>query len=129
MNERTVTRERTVTAEPDEVWEAITADDGLGTSIDPVPGGAVESCEPDGSDRVGAVEFVSAPSHLRYRWWPVDDPDRVSTVDITIEPVEAGTVITVVEELVLAPATIAPQASARRPGTMAAARGVLAGVA
>ena len=35
---RTVTRERTIPAEPDEVWEAITDDDGLGPSIEAVPG-------------------------------------------------------------------------------------------
>ena len=120
MNERTVTRERTVTADPDEVWEAITEDDGLGATIDPVPGGSVESHEP-GEDRVGAVEVVTAPSHLRYRWWPEDDPDQVSTVDITLEPVEIGTVITVIEHLVLAPTAIAPRATARRPMAMAMA--------
>ncbi|MEM9467958.1 MAG: SRPBCC domain-containing protein [Actinomycetota bacterium] len=119
MTERTVTRERTVPAEPDEVWHAITTDDGLGASIDPVPGGTVESCDHDQPGRVGAVEFVSPPSRLRYRWWPVDEPDQVSTVDITLEPVETGTVVTVVEQLVLAPMT-APQASARGPMAMAA---------
>lgn len=121
MNERTVTRERTVTADPDEVWEAITEDDGLGATIDPVPGGTVESVEPDGADRVGAVEIVTAPSHLRYRWWPQNDPDRVSTVDITLEPAEVGTVITVIEHLVLAPTVISPQASSRRPMALALA--------
>ena len=120
MNERTVTRERTVPADPDEVWDAITEDDGLGASIDPVPGGLVESHEPDSPERVGAVEEVEAPSRLRYRWWPVDDPDQVSTVDITLEPDVHGTVITVIEQLVLAPTTIAPQASVRRPLALAA---------
>ncbi|MEM9202970.1 MAG: SRPBCC domain-containing protein [Actinomycetota bacterium] len=122
MNERTVTRERTIPAEPGDVWDAITEDDGLGASIDAVPGGLVESAESDRPGRVGAVEFVSAPSRLRYRWWPVDNPDQVSTVDVTLEPVELGTTITVVEELVLAPITIAPQSSARGPMALALTR-------
>lgn len=117
---QTVTRERTVPAEPDEVWEAITADDGLGTSIDPVPGGQVEGDDPvTGVRRIGAVEHVEAPSGLRYRWWPVDDPDQVSTVDITLTPSDDGTTITVIERLVLAP-TFAPRMSARRPMLLAA---------
>ncbi|MEM8705891.1 MAG: SRPBCC domain-containing protein [Actinomycetota bacterium] len=121
MTERTVTRERHLDADPDEVWEAITDDDGLGASIDAVPGGLVESTEPAGPGRVGAVEFASPPSRLRYRWWPVDDPDEVSTVDITLEPDEHGTRITVIEHLVLEPATFAgPQASVRGPMAMAA---------
>lgn len=118
---RTVTRERTIPAEPDEVWEAITDDDGLGPSIDAVPGGRVDDDDPvTGVRRIGAVEHVEAPSDLRYRWWPVDDPDQVSTVDITLTPADEGTVITVIEHLVLAPTTIAPQMSARRPMLLAA---------
>ena len=118
---RTVTRERTIAADPDEVWEAITADDGLGASIDPVPGGQVDGDDPvTGVRKVGAVEHVEAPSDLRYRWWPVDEPDRVSTVDITLVPAGEGTTITVIEHLVLAPTTIAPQMSARRPMLLAA---------
>ena len=121
MTDRTVTRERTVPTDPDEVWEAITEDDGLGATIEAVPGGQVDGEDPvTGERRIGAVEHADAPNDLRYRWWPVDDPDRVSTVDITLEPVEAGTVITVIEHLVLAPTTIAPQASARRPLALAA---------
>ena len=49
----------------------------------------------------------------------IDDPDQVSTVDITLTPTHGGTTITVIEHLVLAP-TFAPQMSARRPVLLAA---------
>ncbi|MEO0492867.1 MAG: SRPBCC domain-containing protein [Actinomycetota bacterium] len=117
---RTVTRERTIAADPDDVWEAITADDGLGAAIDPVPGGRVDGDDPvTGVRRVGAVEHVEVPRDLRYRWWPVDDPDQVSTVDISLTPADEGTTITVTEHLVLAP-TFAPRMSAQRPVLLAA---------
>jgi uncharacterized protein YndB with AHSA1/START domain len=122
MTDRTVTRERTIAADPDEVWEAITEDDGLGPAIEAVPGGSVDGDDPlTGERRVGAVEHADAPNDLRYRWWPIDDPDRVSTVDITLEPAEGGTVITVIEHLVLAPTSIAPRSSRRGPVALAMA--------
>lgn len=120
MTDRTVTRERTLDADLDEVWEAITNDDGLGAAIDPVPGGLVDAPDPFGPGKVGAVEFVEPPSRLRYRWWPIDDPDEVSTVEIALEPLDGGTRITVVEQLVLDPATAGPQATTRGPMLLAA---------
>lgn len=114
VDPHTVTRTRTLLADPDEVWEAIT-DDGLGVSIDPVPGGKVNGDDPvTGERRIGAIERVDAPNDLRFRWWPIDEPDRVSTVDITLTPTTAGTTVTVTERLVLNP-DLTPRMSTRHP--------------
>ncbi len=110
--DRTVTTERTIAADPDVVWDAFTTDEGFatwngeGATIDPTPGGAIET--PDTGlepARIGAVEHVEPPSTLRYRWWPADEPDEVSTVEVVLAPAGDGTTVTVTEHLVLAPVT------------------------
>lgn len=112
-----VTLDREFDADPDDVWEALTTDEGFsswsgaGSAIDPRPGGPVST--PDdatGRERIGAVESVEDGRRLRYRWWPVDDPDAVSTVDIEITPLSPGTRVTIVEKLALPMG--APQCSA-----------------
>ena len=104
MTDRTVSTERTIAADPEAVWDALTTDDGFaawngeGATIEAFPGGRIDT-----ADRTGAVESVDAPTDLRYRWWPVDDPDRVSTVEVTVEPAEEGATVIVIERLVLPP--------------------------
>lgn len=104
MTDRTVTTERTIAADPETVWDALTTDDGFaawngeGATIEPFPGGRVDTVE-----RVGAVERVDAPTDLRYRWWPIDEPDQVSTVELTVEPADEGATVIVIERLVLPP--------------------------
>lgn len=104
----TATTERDFAAEPDDVWESLTTDDGFsswsgaGSQIDPRPGGRIHT--PDdatGRERAGAVETIDPGRHLRYRWWPTDDPDEVSTVDIEVTPIPSGTRVTIIERLAL----------------------------
>lgn len=113
MSDRTVTTERTIAADPEAVWDALTTDDGFaawngeGATIQPFPGGRIDTAE-----RSGAVEQVDPPTDLRYRWWPIDDPDQVSTVDVTVEPADEGATVIVIERLVLPPTAVtgaAPQ--------------------
>ena len=105
MSDRTVTTERTIAADPEAVWDALTTDDGFaawngeGATIEPFPGGRVDTPE-----RSGAVEFVDRPTDLHYRWWPDEDPDQVSTVELTVEPAVEGATVIVIERLVLPPA-------------------------
>lgn len=103
-----VTFEHDVPADPDTVWRSLTTDEGFsswsgeGSRIDPRPGGRVDT--PDtasGRTRAGAVEHVDEHRNLRYRWWPTDDPDMVSTVDITLEPSAVGTRLVVIERRML----------------------------
>lgn len=119
MADRTITTERSIAADPEAVWEALTTDDGFaawngeGATIEPFPGGRIETRE-----RSGAVESVEPPIGLRYRWWPDSEPDQVSTVEVTVEPTDDGATVIVVERLVLPPT--GPTGSATTPQLLAA---------
>jgi len=91
---------------PAKVWAAITTADGLGTwfgrqaTIDLRPGGvAVITWEGDDQSEL-RVERVDEPSVFAFTWriygLPDDDPRR-TYVEFTLEPVAAGTRLTVVE--------------------------------
>ena len=86
------------------VWRALTTDEGLaawmgdGTTIDPTPGGNIVTPDPAGGrERTGEVERVERDQRLEFTWWPTADPDDRSYVSITLEPVEVGTRVRVVE--------------------------------
>jgi uncharacterized protein YndB with AHSA1/START domain len=114
-----VTIDHRFTTESETLWETLTTDAGFsiwsgpGSRIDPQPGGLIQT--PDratGQPRVGVVEEIDAGRHLRYRWWPEDDPDLVSTVDITLQPSPGETRLIITERLAL-PAPVSMRACAR----------------
>lgn len=93
-----------IAASPEQVWRALTTDDGLapwmgdGASIEDAPGGEVVM--PDvttGRPRRGRVQSRERNRSLCYEWWPEDEPNAITDVSIELEPIEAGTRITVVE--------------------------------
>ena len=91
---------------PDAVWAALTTAQGLGTwfgneaTIDLRPGGAARVSWTDGPTAHLRVERVEEPSVFGFTWHihglPEDDPRR-TYVEFTLEPVGAGTRLTVVE--------------------------------
>jgi uncharacterized protein YndB with AHSA1/START domain len=91
---------------PQKVWAAITTAEGLGTwfghkaSIDLRPGGAAELTWDDGATASLRVERVEEPAVFAFTWHiyglPEEDPRR-TYVEFTLEPVGAGTRLTVVE--------------------------------
>ena len=91
---------------PEKVWAAITTAEGLGTwfgnkaAIDLRPGGAAQLTWDDGSEASMRVERVEEPKVFGFSWHiyglPADDPRR-TYVEFTLEPVGAGTRLTVVE--------------------------------
>jgi uncharacterized protein YndB with AHSA1/START domain len=91
---------------PAKVWAALTTSEGLGAwfgnkaSIDLRPGGAAEMTWDHGHKAEMRVERVEEPSVFGYTWHiyglPDDDPRR-TYVEFTLEPVGAGTRLTVVE--------------------------------
>jgi uncharacterized protein YndB with AHSA1/START domain len=91
---------------PAKVWAALTTAEGLGTwfgnkaSIDLRPGGAAEMTWDHGHKAEMRVERVEEPTVFGYTWHiyglPDDDPRR-TYVEFTLEPVGAGTRLTVVE--------------------------------
>lgn len=104
----TVTTEHELPASPADVWELLTTDEGFaswsgeGASIDPTPGGPIST--PDdatGVPRVGAVEEAEPTERLRYRWWPVDEPDLVSVVEVEFSAMPNGTRLVITERLAL----------------------------
>ena len=101
--------ERTIelTQPPAVVWAALTTAEGLGTwfgdkgaTIDLRPGGAGELTWSSGDRAELRIERVDEPTAFGFTWHimglPADDPRR-TYVEFTLEPVAAGTRLTVVE--------------------------------
>jgi uncharacterized protein YndB with AHSA1/START domain len=110
MAEKQVTREAVLDAEPERVWEALTDESLLadwfadGARLDPWEGGEVEfDCE-DG-ERRGTVQHVDDERELTFTWARRGEGE--SLVTFTLEPVEYGTRLVVVERAVEAPVAMA----------------------
>jgi uncharacterized protein YndB with AHSA1/START domain len=91
---------------PGKVWAALTTAEGLGAwfgnvaTIDLRPGGSAQMKWTNGSTADMCVECVEEPSVFGFTWHiyglPEEDPRR-TYVEFTLEPVGAGTRLTVVE--------------------------------
>jgi uncharacterized protein YndB with AHSA1/START domain len=93
-----VQRRVDVEASPAEVWELIVdgelAEEWLGVTVDPRPGGAVTVRD---ADTIGTVEEVDPVRSITWCWrQPEGDPSQVT---IDIEPLEEGSRVTVTERL------------------------------
>jgi uncharacterized protein YndB with AHSA1/START domain len=114
-----VEREVLVPGRPDEAWRAVVESDWLGEDvrIDPRPDGEVSGRDPagekspsdpagqerssgEGCVRHGFVEEADPPHRLVF-WWS-EPGDEGSRVEITLEQVEEGTRVHVVESRPLA---------------------------
>jgi uncharacterized protein YndB with AHSA1/START domain len=88
-----------VEATPEEVWDRIVeghlAEEWLGVTVEPRPGGAVTV---PGSDTIGTVEEVERGHSITWSWRQVDgDPSQVT---IDVEPaVGGGSRVTVTERI------------------------------
>jgi uncharacterized protein YndB with AHSA1/START domain len=91
---------------PTKVWTALTTAEGLGTwfgheaTIDLRPGGAAQMTWKSGDRADMRIERVERPTVFGFTWHinglPDDDPRR-TYVEFTLEPVGAGTRLTMVE--------------------------------
>jgi uncharacterized protein YndB with AHSA1/START domain len=92
---------------PARVWAALTTAEGLGTwfgdkgaTIDLRPGGSAQMTWTNGYQADMRIERVEEPRIFGFTWHiyglPEDDPRR-TYVEFTLEPVGAGTRLTVVE--------------------------------
>jgi uncharacterized protein YndB with AHSA1/START domain len=91
---------------PAKVWAALTTAEGLGTwfgneaEIDLRPGGTARMKWSDGPTAEMRVERIEEPRVFGFTWHiyglPKDDPRR-TYVEFTLDPVAAGTRLTVVE--------------------------------
>ena len=96
-----VEREMMVPGTPEEAWLAVIESDWLGEDvrIDPRPDGEVSVRDEDGA-RGGFVEEAEPPHRLVF-WW--SEPGAESRrVEITLEPMEEGTRVRVIESRPLA---------------------------
>jgi uncharacterized protein YndB with AHSA1/START domain len=104
-----ITREVTVAAAPDAVWNALTEPGelaawfGAGMEIDLRAGGAIRFRWPDGTERRGLVVDVDPPRRLAFRWRELRTSASglvvadATVVAFTLEAEEDGTRVTVTE--------------------------------
>ena len=93
-----------IDAAPDDVWHALTSDDGLagwlgeGSTIGSYVGDDIDVRDVvTGQRKRGVLDEVSPGHRLGYTWWPETAPEDATRVAISIEPTRAGTRVTVVE--------------------------------
>jgi len=104
-----ITREVTVAAPPDVVWDALTdpaelaAWFGADAAVDLRVGGAVRFRWPDGGERRGLVIDLDPPRLLAFRWRELRTGDSglaiadATVVAFTLEADDRGTRVTVTE--------------------------------
>jgi uncharacterized protein YndB with AHSA1/START domain len=101
-----VERQVTLPTDLEEAWALLTRPDdlaawlGADVVLDPTPGAAGLVVEHDGSTRRLVVEAVDPRRRIAWRWWSDDAPEEPSRVEITLAPVDGGTAVHVVEEVV-----------------------------
>jgi uncharacterized protein YndB with AHSA1/START domain len=86
-------------------WQAVTDPDQLAcwladeVELEPRAGGAARFRWDDGGDRVGVVDELTEQRRIAFRWQEADgDGDRgESLVELTLDDVEGGTRVSVVE--------------------------------
>jgi uncharacterized protein YndB with AHSA1/START domain len=103
-----VERETLVEASPEEVWEALTDEDRLEewmapeVELDPFEGGEISVR--DGDDhRTGTVETMEESERFAFTWSRPGEGE--SFVEFTLEPLPAGTRVTVIETPLYSAAT------------------------
>jgi uncharacterized protein YndB with AHSA1/START domain len=129
MADATVTRTVWLDAPCGEVWQNLVQPEELAAwmggpmALDPRPGGVGRASLPEG-ERSILVTTVDEGRHLGWVWTGEDG--QLSTVDLTIEPADEGTTLTVVERSVVSsPASASARTGAGRGGV---ARAALVGV-
>jgi uncharacterized protein YndB with AHSA1/START domain len=98
MDQPEIERSIEVEASPAEVWSRIIeghlAEEWMGVSLIPRPGGKVSA---PADDIIGTVEEVLPERRITWSWRPRDgDPSQVT---IEIEPLDQGSRVTVTERL------------------------------
>ena len=97
--ETETTRRIDIAAEPDEVWEALTTDEGRERWLEDDPGREI------------VVESEDAPSRLVWWWWR--DDEAPTRVEFLVVPVETGTRVVVTERAPSVPLARLARACAR----------------
>ena len=105
-----VTRSLRIAVAPERVWASLADGDGLSgwladaVAIDVVPGASGTAID-GGVVRRIVITDVDAGRSLGFTWWDEQAPEVASTVVITVDAVDGGSVVTVTERLVGATST------------------------
>jgi uncharacterized protein YndB with AHSA1/START domain len=97
-----VHREIDLAAAVADVWEAVTRPELLGdwldadVDVDLHPGGEGRVRDADGERRL-RVEEVDDGRRFTFSWWPVDDVEATSRVELELLPLDTGTRLIVTE--------------------------------
>ncbi len=80
-----VTREVTIDAPVEDVWEAVSTDDGRERWLE------------QDDDRTLVIDETESPSHISWWWWRESDNEPARHVDVRIVAVPDGARVTVTE--------------------------------
>jgi uncharacterized protein YndB with AHSA1/START domain len=100
--ENTVTRELDLDMGVDELWGLVSDGDRWAdwlvddADLDVVNGGRGVVVD-DGVTLEVAVERVERDRGVRFTWWPSDGPDRWSTVELIVVPLQQGSRLRITE--------------------------------
>jgi uncharacterized protein YndB with AHSA1/START domain len=99
-----LTRDVTLPAGPDAVWELLTRPEdlegwlGAEVHLDPTPGAGGRVTDHDGTVHHLVVEEVEPGRRLSWRWWTDDEGELGgSRVEVTVTPAGSGALVTVIE--------------------------------
>jgi uncharacterized protein YndB with AHSA1/START domain len=104
MTEPGIHRHLELDVDLDELWQLVTDPDELATwlgdevELEPVPGGAGRVVDDD-VERHVRVDHVVEGERIEWTWWPGDDPDAASRVEIVVSPRPGGSRLDVIETL------------------------------
>jgi uncharacterized protein YndB with AHSA1/START domain len=100
-----VRREVELTAEPEEVWEALTSPERLeewfanDVELDAIAGGDGVFRWDSGEVRHATVTEVVEGERFAFRWWDEEAPGEPTLVTIAVEPLDIGSRVVVTETL------------------------------
>jgi uncharacterized protein YndB with AHSA1/START domain len=97
-----ITRTVELDLSPEELWQMIGDGDRWAdwmvdtAAVDVVPGATGVVTDAD-EERAVRIERVDEGERVSFKWWPVAQPDRASSVDLVVLPVQHGTVLEIIE--------------------------------
>lgn len=107
-----IRRQLHIPASPELLWEALTDPEHLQGWFGGVftweltEGSPLHFRGDDGESRRGMIDAVRDGRHLRFSWWPEEQPEDASEVSYLIEPEDGGARLTVQERPLVAPSAI-----------------------
>jgi hypothetical protein len=102
-DEPTVRREIDLPLESDELWALISDGEawegwlGEDVAVEVEPGAHGSVVDDDGIERTVAIEEVTEGERVGFVWWPTEQPDERSRVDLVVVPRPGGSGLEITE--------------------------------